>query len=94
MPVALYPQGVHNLNNPLIKYCLVFEEQLKEVSLVDRKLAHCFSTSRGSSKVIYWTFYYVSVIILDFGDINLKVLVVKIKSNKTWFLTYSIVEEI
>lgn len=47
VPVASHPQGVQNLNSPLIVHCLVFKEQLKEVNLVDKKLVHCFSRSIG-----------------------------------------------
>lgn len=37
MQVALCPQEGHDLNNPLIKHCLVVTKQLKEVNLVDLK---------------------------------------------------------
>lgn len=32
VPIAVYPQGVQNLNNPWSN-CLVFEKELKEVDL-------------------------------------------------------------
>lgn len=70
MPLTLYPHGVHHLNNLLMKHCLVFEKQLKEINSMDRKFIHCFSRSRDLVFRHLLSIYSVSGIILSVRDIS------------------------